>query len=207
MDRLYVKGDVVEEKEAPGRPNEGIPLSENRTGDEGIQYYYSRERRLSRAPESVRALYEEKAPPKFNLMRPLLSSRPNAILFATMVALVLITMVVGFSGVNSGDQDYYGNRIAVTAARYDGVAVITLKKNQRRGGMAYTGPLDIAVFPRTAAAEDASPARYPYQLTLGSRSTEEFHFSVPFEETELTVEISHGEAEEGRSLAFKVKAK
>jgi hypothetical protein len=192
----------MDEKETPGRPNEGIPLTENRSADGGIQYYYSRERRLSRAPESVQALYAEKAPPKFNLMRPLLSSRPNAVLFGTMVVLVLMTLVMGFFGI--GEQDYYGNRVSVSAARYDGAALITLKKNQRSGGMAYTGPLDIAVFPRIAAP---GAARYPYQITLSSRPREEFHFSVPFEETDLTVEISHEGAEEGRSLAFKIKAK
>jgi hypothetical protein len=191
-----------DEKKAPVRPNEGIPLTENRSPDGGIQYYYSRERRLSRAPKSVQDLYAEKAPPKFNLMRPLLSSRPNAVLFGTMVVLVLMTLVMGFFGI--GGQDYYGNRVSVSAARYDGAAVITLKKNHRRGGIAYTGPLDIAVFPRSAAS---GAAPYPYQITLSSRPLEEFHFSVPFEETDLVVEISHEGTEEGRSLAFKVKAK
>ncbi|MDR0401291.1 MAG: hypothetical protein LBH51_10190 [Treponema sp.] len=191
------------EQEVPGRPNEGIPLSEARPGEEGVQYYYSREHRLAKAPDSVRALYGARERPKFNLMRPLLSSRSNAILFAAVAALTLITLVMGLSGV--GESDYYGNRIAVTADQYDGATVITLKKTRRRNGMAYTGPLDIAVFPQ--AKDDSGPAAYPSHINLGPQAVEEFHFSVPFGETELVVEISHEGTEEGRSLAFKVKTK
>jgi hypothetical protein len=191
-----------------GRPNEGIPLSENPPGEEGPRFYYSRERRLAKAPESVRALYGAPEGPRFNILRPLLSSRPNAILFGTVAALVLITLVMGLSG--SGEEDYYGNRIAVSAARYDGVAVITLKKTRRQGGIAYTGPLDIAVFPRVRGASGPPETPYPYHITLSPRMAEEFRFSVPFEETDLVVEISHEGtegAEEGRSLAFKVKTR
>jgi hypothetical protein len=201
---------MMDEKESPARPNEGIPLSENRIGEEGLPYYYSREHRLSRAPDSVRALYEEKAPPKFNLLRPLLSTRPNAVLFATMMVLALITLVVGFSGIGSREQDYYGNRVSVSAARYDGAAVITLKKNRRPGGIAYTGVLDVAVFPQALAQAGDSgipPAAYPYHISFSSREAEEFRFSVPFEETELVVKIFREETGEDGSLAFKVKAK
>ncbi|MDR0730822.1 MAG: hypothetical protein LBF63_04080, partial [Treponema sp.] len=72
--------EKADEKETPGRPNEGMPLSENRSGGGGREeealFYYSRNRRLSRAPASVQALYEEDRKPKFNLIRPLLSTRP-----------------------------------------------------------------------------------------------------------------------------------
>ena len=76
-------------QEKPGRPNEGMALSEKRDDGEEPSFYYSRDRRLSKAPAGVRALYEEDRKPKFNLIRPPLSTKPNAILFGTMVALVL----------------------------------------------------------------------------------------------------------------------
>jgi hypothetical protein len=182
------------------RPNEGMPLSESRVSEEGVPFYYSRERRLAKAPPSVRALYEESAPKKFNLLRPLVSTRSNAILFGTMVCLVLITAVISFSGILVG-QDYYGNRISVSAIRYDGAAVIMLKKTRRQAEGAYTGPLEIAVYP--PAGSTAPEKRYPYRVVLSSRKTEEFRFSVPFEESDLLLEIS---SEEG-SLAFTFKTK
>jgi hypothetical protein len=200
----------MDKKESPARPNEGLPLSESRVVEEGLPYYYSREHRLSRAPDSVRALYEGKAPPKFNLLRPLLSTRLNTVLFGTMMVFTLIILAVGFSGIASREQDYYGNRVSVSAARYDGAAVITLKKNRRPDGVAYTGVLDVAVFPQALAQAGDSgipPAAYPYRVSFSSRPAEEFHFSVPFEETELVVKIFHEETEGGGSLAFKVKAK
>jgi hypothetical protein len=198
------------------RPNEGIPLTENRIPEEGVQFYYSRERRLSKAPASVQSLYEEKGPAKFNLIRPLISNRSNAILFGTMAALALIIVAMSFSGITARGQDYYGNRISVSGVRYDGAAVIVFKKKQRDAGGAYTGPLDISVSPKTAALQKADGSRqagdgtlpYPYRLVLSSRTEEEFRFSVPFEETELLLEISGGDDSLPMTrLAFTVKTK
>jgi hypothetical protein len=184
------------------RPNEGLPLSENRDCGEGVQFYYSREKRLAKASDSVRALYEEEAAPrKFSLLRPLLSSRPNAILFGTMTALVLITLVMSFSGFISGGKDYYGNRISVSAVRYDGAAVIILKKTIRNATGAYTGSVDITVAP----AGGAAPAFH--RVVFSSQGTEEFRFSVPFEEQELLLELSPAGQEARDSLAFTVKTK
>ncbi|MDR1970904.1 MAG: hypothetical protein LBQ46_03190 [Treponema sp.] len=184
------------------RPNEGLPLNENRPGDEGPKFYYSRERRLARAPASVQALYGEQEKPKFSLLRPLLASRSNAILFGTMAALILITLVISFSGLWDG-QDFYGNRISLSAVRYDGAAVVILKKTLR--GEAYTGPLYISVSPLGGDSE--SP--YPYRVVLSARQTEEFRFSVPFEEKELLIELSAApeKAEKEGGLAFRVKTK
>jgi hypothetical protein len=49
----------------------------------------------------------------------------------------------------------------------------------------------------------APEKRYPYRVVLGSRKVEEFRFSVPFEESDLILEIS---CDKG-SLAYKVKTK
>jgi hypothetical protein len=202
--------DVIE-NEKPGRPNDGMALSEKHGEGEEPLFYYSRDRRLSKAPPGVQALYKEDRKPKFNLFRPLLSSRPNAILFGTMVALVLITVAINISTRGQGARDYYGNRVSVSAARYGGVTVVNLKKNRRDDGAAYTGPLDIAVFPGEDAdspsGPDAGPAMYPYRLTFSSRASEEFSFSIPFEGTRFVVRISHEGAGEGAGLAFAIKTK
>ncbi|MDR2375098.1 MAG: hypothetical protein LBD96_01515 [Treponema sp.] len=199
--------EKTDEKETPGQPNESMPLGENRGGGEEPLFYYSRNRRLSKAPAGVRALYEENEGPKFNLIRPLFSTRPNAILFGTMVALVLITLVINISGLGQGARDYYGNRVSVHAVRYEGVVVVSLKKTRQDGGAAYTGPLDIAVSPLEGADSGAEAAVYPYRLNFSSRSPEEFSFSIPFEGSQFLVRISHEGAGEGGSLAFKIKTR
>jgi hypothetical protein len=194
--------DGPDEKKIPPRPNAGEALTEARRDEEGPRFYYSRERRLSKAPPSVRALYEDRGKPGFSLLRPLVSSRPNAILFGTMMALVLITLALSFSGL-SGGKDYRGNRISLSAVRYDGAALVTLKKTAT-GGEAYTGPLALTVSP---AAKAAPP--YPHRVVFSSRKTEEFRFSVPFDDAELLIELSGnpGDAEKEDSLALRIKTK
>jgi hypothetical protein len=123
-------------------------------------------------------------------MRPLISSRPNAILFGTMMALILISLALSFSGLTGG-KEYRGSRISVSAIRYEGAVLVVLKKtNSRRE--AYTGPLSVTVSPLTGTVE--IPA-YPHRVVFSSRKTEEFRFSVPFDEAELLVELS-GDPEE-----------
>jgi hypothetical protein len=189
-----------EEKKVPGLPG-GEEAGGRRSG-EGPQFYYSRERRLLKAPASVRALYEDKGASGFNLLRPLVSTKSNAVLFGTMVVLVFITLVMSFSGL-TGEKTYRGNRISVSALRYEGAVLVVLKKTGRPS--AYTGPLDIAVSPADAA--DSPP--YPHRVTLSSRRAEEFRFSVPFDGPEflITVSASPETAGETDSLAFKIKSK
>ena len=191
---------MTEEKENPSRPNAGEALSEERRGEEGPRFYYSRERRLSRASAPVRALYADPGKPGFSLLRPLISSRPNAILFGTVAALILITLVMSFSGVTGGKL-YRGCRISLSAGRYGGAVLVALKKTST-GEEAYTGPVSLTVFPPSGAG--VSPP-YPHRVVFSSRKTEEFRFSVPFDEPELLIELSGGDSEQGDSLVFKIK--
>jgi hypothetical protein len=200
---------MMDEEKIPSRPNEGETLSEDRRVDEGPRFYYSRERRLSKAPPSVRALYEDKGKPGFSLLGPLISSRPNAILFGTVAALVLITLVMGFSGFTGG-KDYRGCRISLSAVRYEGAVLVVLKKTAS-GGEAYTGPLALTVSPPAKADASEVPA-YPHRVVFTSQKTEEFTFSVPFDEPELLVVLSRDPADpggpkKGESLAFRVKTR
>jgi hypothetical protein len=184
-------------------PN-GIP-NESRGGDGEPQFYYSRERRLAKAPASVRALYEDRGKPGFNLLRPLVSTKSNAILFGTTVVLIFISMVMSFFGFAAGEKDYRGSRVSVSAVHYEGAALVIIKKTTRGNG--YTGPLGIAVSPLGKSSAESSP--YPHRVVFSSRKTEEFRFSVPFEGPELLVEL-FGDPEkpgEGDSLAFRVKTK
>jgi hypothetical protein len=196
---------MTDEKKTHSRPNEGKALSEDRRGEEGPLFYYSRERRLSKAPPSVQALYVDQGKPHFSLLRPLISSKSNAILFGTMVALILITLVMSLSGL-AGGKDYRGCRISLSAIRYEGAVLVILKKTAS-GGEAYTGPLALTVSPLAKAGD--SQLQYPHRVVFSSRKTEEFRFSVPFDEPELLVELSGnpGDSEKGDSLAFRIKTK
>ncbi|MDR2136251.1 MAG: hypothetical protein LBO76_06505 [Treponema sp.] len=197
--------DETGELDGKERPNEGMPLSGDRPdGSEEPLFYYSRSRRLAKAPAKVRALYEESGKPKFSLVRPLLSTKTNAVMFATLAALVLISLALGVSGLGSGTQDYYGNRVSMTAVRYEGAAVVILTKT--RSGAAYTGPLDIAVSPLEGAGPE-EPGVYLYRLNFSPRSPEEFRFSIPFSGSRFLAEISHEGAGEGGGLAFRIKIK
>jgi hypothetical protein len=201
------KIDEPDEKKISPRPNAGEALTEARRDEEGLRFYYSRERRLSKAPPSVQALYEDRGKPGFSLLRPLVSSRSNAILFGTMMALVLITLALSFSGLGGG-KDYRGNRISLSAVRYEGAALVTLKKTAT-GGEAYTGPLALTVSPASKADRAALVPPYPHRVVFSSRKTEEFRFSVPFDGPELLIELSGnpGDTEKVDSLALRIKTK
>lgn len=75
-----------DEKPAGQRPEEGGPL-----GEEQIVFRYSRERRLERAPESVRRAYAEGYTPNKGFLKGLTA---NAGLKSILVAIVILSVTV-----------------------------------------------------------------------------------------------------------------
>ncbi|GHV63512.1 hypothetical protein AGMMS49587_13780 [Spirochaetia bacterium] len=118
----------------PARPNAGYPLTENNNSEEEMVFYYSREHRLQRAPKSVRDLYRETAPVKFNLLRPLISTKPKAVMFVSVLILAVMSIFtsVWYHAGDSADKNLGGNRISAVALRHEGTTIIVLKKKDTR---------------------------------------------------------------------------
>jgi hypothetical protein len=201
-----------EEKQIPGetvppagrRPNAAYRLSRETAREEEPVYYYSRDRRLAKAPQAVRDLYREEAPPRFNLLRPLIGSKPRAMLFGC-IALICVTMLVlSIFGYTGGAYSLAGNSISVQARQYDGAVLVTLKKSPAKGGLLggsepYSGAVDVAVSPAARAGE--TPSVFFHRIFFSLESAEEYRFSVPFDSGELLMVLQT----EKNTLSLKVK--
>jgi hypothetical protein len=187
----------------PSRPNPGRELTEKKPGEDEMVFYYSRENRLAKAPRQVRALYEESAPPKFNLLRPLVATKPLTMLFATVLILSAISAIVAFSGIADRSYKFQGNSITVDAQRYQGTVIVTIqKKPDREGGTAEGGGLtDILINPVQGRAGQGSG--FSHRLVFNSGKEEKFRMVVPFDSLELNFHLQ-GESE---LLEFKVKTR
>jgi hypothetical protein len=189
-------------EEKPSRPNPGRELTEDKRREEdGLVFYYSREKRLEKAPPQVKTLYET-APKKFNLLRPLIASKPLAMLFATVMVLSVISAILAFSGIAGESYRFQRNSITVDAQRYQGTVIVTIQKKPGQGGQTGdSGLVDILI--RPARGREAEGSGFSHRLVFSSAEEEEFRMVVPFDSPELAFNIQ-GESE---LLEFKVKTR
>jgi hypothetical protein len=180
------------------RPNEGLPLTESKNAEDAMIFHYSRERRLERAPQSVRALYENPKMDKFNLLRPLISSKPRAMLFIFILILTAISIFMSMYARSEGNRILGGNAISVSAIRFEGTTIVVLKKKIQNRDSPYTGEVNIVISPEGTE----SPIVEPYRIFFTLKEEEEYRFALPFENEELLLYIQ-GEKD---SLEFKLKA-
>ena len=192
----------------PPRPNAGYPLTENGNPEEEMVFHYSREHRLARAPKSVQDLYKETKPVKFSLLRPLISTRPKALMFVSILILAVMTIFTYFGYPGDEDQILGGNAISAAALRYEGTTILVLNKKvqDKAAGEAYTGVVDIAVSPVLKKGAEkgevpASPLVEPYRISFTQKEEEEYRFALPFEDEELLLSLQGGAAR----LEFKLK--
>jgi hypothetical protein len=187
----------------PSRPNPERKLTEKRPGEDEMVFYYSREKRLAKAPRQVRDLYEKPASPKFNLLRPLIATRPLAMLFAMVLILSAISAIVAFSGIADRNYKFQGSSITVDAQRYQGTVIVTIQKRPDREGPAAAagGLTDILISPVQDRGGESSV--FSHRLVFSSGKEEEFRMVVPFDSPELVFRIQ-GESE---LLEFKVKTR
>jgi len=181
------------------RPNAKYKLSN--PNQEGLTFYYNRERRLENAPESVKNLYKNEKPARIGLFGSLVADRPRRILFFVIIFLCVGILV--FSLLGYFDKNYIldGNKIDITAAGYEGTAVIILRKtaeNQK----AYTGAVDIAVSPVVNSLADGENYQVFYHRVFFTlENNEVFRFTVPFDSAELLMVIQN----EKNTLEIKFK--
>jgi len=175
---------MTEENNKP-RPNANYKLSKpdgpNKAAEENLVFYYSRERRLEKAPQAVKDLYnKDKTAAGFNLLRPLVADKPRATVFFTIilvcVAIVIVTLMNKTGGVYSLD----GNSILITGTRFEGATIVVLTKTvKKNAGNAYTGAVDIAVSYPVNGGEDI-PVFY-HRIFFSMEPVEEYRFAVPFD--------------------------
>jgi hypothetical protein len=193
------------------RPNANYKLSNENASTEGIVYHYNRERRLEKAPQSVRDLYKAEPVQKFNFIKPLVRTRPLAMMFATVVVASLLILVVSVLGLASNSHNLDGNQVSIQAIRYEGATIMIVRKVVKKSGLgrvsnlnsAYSGAVDIAVQPLIKPGIEDSPPEYIFyhKIFFTFEPEESYRFTVPFDSGELALVLKT----EKKTLGLTVK--
>ena len=167
-----------------------------------LVYHYSREHRLERASPAVRSFNDGNIT-RPGLIKALLGSRGNVLLFVTIVVFV----VFGFAnryidrvmGIKLG-----GNTITVTIVKEEGISILEMTKTLPKSGEAYIGEVDIAISPiiSNPAEGELSPV-FSHRFFFRPVESEKFTVSLPFEENDFIVLIIT-EAEQ-KSMRIRVR--
>jgi len=181
------------------RPNANYRLSRTNENPkpEDIVHRYDRERRLEKAPQSVRDLYlQTEARPRRGLFR---GAGGRTQIF-TMIAILLVSVFALVSTILGRDGQTHlldGNRISVQAIRYESMVIMALRKTE--GGprppfsfgprrAAYTGPVGVEIRP----SPGESGSVFFHRIDFTGESPEFFRFTVPFDAPELLVVLEAG---------------
>ena len=185
-DRQIYGGSAVTDEERPHRPNEKYKLSKGELlvdpKEEDLVFYYNREHRLAKAPQSVKDLYTAQKPPRFNLLRPLVADKPRAILFFTILIICIFIIVLSILGFFDSSYKLEGNKIEISGTVFEGTTIVVLRKTVK-DKEAYSGAVDIVVSAAVQPDEDTPLFHHRVFFTLTPE--EEYHFVVPFDPPEL----------------------
>jgi len=204
------------EEKQKQRPNAKYKLSNENANlnEDEIVHYYNRERRLERAPPGVRELYKPQPPQRFNLLKPLVKTKPLAMMFFSIIVICVFIVALSLLGVIGEDYSLDGNFVSIQAIRFEGATIIAVDKSTTKGSILdrfsrsvspYTGAVDIAVQPVLkdgAVLEEVPQDLFFHKIFFTFEPQEYYRFSVPFDTDELAVVLRT----ETKSLRLTVKA-
>jgi hypothetical protein len=165
-----------------------------------LVFYYSRERRLARASEAVRAINEPGPAMKGGLVRVLFATRAGIVLFITIAVLCAFILFVHYTR-GRPDLQIAGNQLSISALGYSGSTYVEIRK-KALGDDGYTGAVDLALSipQKLVDAETAAPI-VNRRIFFTLEGQEEFRFSLPFDAPELILLVQAGD----EIVSFQVK--
>ena len=178
------------------RPNANYPLSGQNIDENNLVFHYNREHRLAKAPQAVRDMYKSRPPYRFNLLKPLVSTKPLAMMFGTIIIACICILIISALGLAGSSYNLDGTRVSLQAIQYEGAVIVAVKKTIPKdiltrfssAASPYSGAVDIAVQPVIKAAADRKPESVFYHKIFFTLEPEEiYRFSVPFDADELAV--------------------
>ncbi|MDR0290906.1 MAG: hypothetical protein LBI06_08225 [Treponema sp.] len=179
------------------RPNAKYKLSKENAREDDIVFHYSRDSRLQKAPQSVKDLYKVEPPRrKLGLLGPLVRTKGLAMMFFSIVVICIFMLAISFLGLAGSSYTLDGNLISVQATKYEGTALVVLKKSPRKNFLArfsravsppYTGAVDIAVQPSLKNGDSAVENIFYHKVFFTLDPTEYYRFVVPFDAEELAL--------------------
>ena len=179
------------------RPNANYPLSGQNVDENNLVFHYSREHRLAKAPQAVRDMYNKpQQPHRFNLIRPLVRTKPLAMMFASIIIICIFILVISALGLAGSAYNLDGTRVSIQAIQYEGAAIVAVKKTIPKdiisrfssSAAPYSGAVEIAVQPVMKTDADQRPESAFYHKIFFTFEPEEiYRFSVPFDAKELAL--------------------
>lgn len=154
----------------------------DKNSTEPMTFYYSRERRLERASESVQRLNSQTHQRPPNFFKALTSSRASAFLLLAILMLVLTFGIITFLGILQNRAVFLGNSMELSALRFKGSTYTVIKKTVK-SQKPYVGPVDLAI-------RGASPPGGPVsiqRIVFSNDKTEEFRLALGGEWETLVV--------------------
>ena len=186
------------EKEVPRAEEmfsgEPVALDDNVPRD--TVYYYSRERRLSRASPAVQKMNDGK-PIRPSLSKTLFATRAHKLLFfAIILCCLTFSLAFRFSAREKG-VELGGNTLALSIIPIEEMMVLGIVKGMPKSGEVYIGPVDIAVSPMMPKPKEgegredsgaAAPAPvFAHRIFFNPVESETYSLSLPFEGNDFLV--------------------
>lgn len=101
------------------------------SGDEKLVFRYNRERRLERASEDVRKMYEEGYLPKKGIIRGLTANPGSRSVFFSIIILCVAIVFLTMFGNSPGSASFDGASATIKAFPYDGSVYVTFELSDR----------------------------------------------------------------------------
>jgi hypothetical protein len=153
-------------------------------GDQDLVFYYSRERRLSRASQTVREL-NDGVVRKTGLFRSLTPTRGH--LFLLLSIFIICGMIIIASNAPGGKElTLGGSKLTLSIREEGGERVLTILKEIPQGGEAYTGAVDLAVSPArpeksgSTAGDEEAPEILTRRLFFTLEEREDYRIPLSF---------------------------
>jgi len=176
-------------------------LQKNDEAERDIVYHYSREHRLSRAPQTVQSLYDEKyAHP--GIAKRLFGTKGNVIIFISIFVIYAIFSISSLLSSRESSVKLGGNTVALNIIREGQTLGLSIRKTAPKSGEFFIGAVDIVVSPVMQKTEEGdSPQIFGHRVFFNPTNNESFFISLPFDGNDFYVILST----EGEQKAVRVK--
>ena len=161
------------------KPREGDKVEQD------VVFYYSREHRMSRAPEAVRALNNENHA-RSSLGKKLFGTKGNVIIFISIIIICAMFSIISRLYSRGTSVKLGANTLELTILREGEVSGLSIEKTMPKTGEFYIGAVDIAVSPMVSQSREGEaageiPQVLSHRVFFNPTDTESFFISLPFD--------------------------
>lgn len=142
-------------------------------------FYYSRERRLSRASPQVQALNDGK-PIRASFRKTVLATRSHKLIFFSLIFVCISLLLASRFTARESAVKLGGNTLAISIVREEGILMLGISKTAPKSGEVYIGAVDIAVSPVHSKQEEA-PSVFSHRIYFNPVESETRRVSLPFD--------------------------